>query len=87
MNWSLRCGPSSRGHSNTGALWYEVVGSHRPMIQVFPPPIRLPRLLIEQFWHERYHDDAAFRWLRDLLPRAMQDVFATGPEGFKQAGE
>ncbi|MBT2302205.1 hypothetical protein J7E70_17230 [Variovorax paradoxus] len=32
--------------------------------------------LIEQFWHERYHDDAASRWLRALLPQAMQQVFA-----------
>ena len=54
-------------------------------VRVFPVPIRLPRLLIEQFWHERYHDDAASRWLRGLLPQAMQQVFATGPQGFKQA--
>ena len=56
-------------------------------IRIFAPPIRLPRLLIEQFWHERYHDDAASRWLRDLLPRAMQDVFETGPRGFRKAVE
>ncbi|OUM01580.1 LysR family transcriptional regulator [Variovorax sp. JS1663] len=54
-------------------------------VRVHPLPIRLPKLLIEQFWHERFHDDAASRWLRDLLPRAMQEVFATGPQGFKRA--
>lgn len=54
-------------------------------IRIFPVPIRLPKLLIEQFWHERYHDDAASRWLRGRLPRAMQRVFATGPRGFSQA--
>lgn len=51
-------------------------------LRVFPPPIRMPALLIEQFWHERFHDDAASRWLRTLLPQAMQQVFATGPKGF-----
>ena len=56
-------------------------------VRIHPIPIRLPRLLIEEFWHERYHDDAASRWLRELLPRAMQDVFASGPRGFKQASD
>ena len=56
-------------------------------VRVFPVPIRLPRLLIEQFWHERYHDDAASRWLRGLLPQAMQQVFATGPQGFREPTE
>ena len=54
-------------------------------VSIHPLPIRLPRLLIEHFWHERYHDDAASRWLRDLVPRAMQQVFATGPQGFNRA--
>ncbi|MBW4490912.1 MAG: LysR family transcriptional regulator [Trichocoleus desertorum ATA4-8-CV12] len=53
-------------------------------VKIYPTPIRLPKLLIEHFWHERYHDDQASRWLRDLLPRAMQDVFAHGPKGFHQ---
>jgi DNA-binding transcriptional LysR family regulator len=56
-------------------------------VRVHAVPIRLPRLLIEQFWHERYHDDAASRWLRDLIPRAMQQVFASGPKGFRQADD
>ena len=56
-------------------------------VRVFPVPIRLPKLLIEQFWHERFHDDVASRWLRALLPRAMQQVFVSGPEGFAQASD
>ena len=56
-------------------------------VRMHPVPIRLPKLLIEQFWHERYHDDAASRWIRELLPRAMQQVFATGPQGFRVANE
>jgi DNA-binding transcriptional LysR family regulator len=56
-------------------------------VKIFPTPIRLPKLLIEQFWHERYHDDLASRWLRDLLPKAMQDIFVHGPKGFHQTGK
>jgi DNA-binding transcriptional LysR family regulator len=56
-------------------------------LRIHPLPIRLPRLLVEQFWHERYHDDAASRWLRSLLPSAMRQVFATGPRGFTEARE
>jgi DNA-binding transcriptional LysR family regulator len=32
----------------------------------FPPPIALPRIEISQYWHERYHRDAAHRWIRSL---------------------
>lgn len=56
-------------------------------MRIFPVPMRLPKLLIEQFWHERFHDDAASRWLRALLPRAMQQVFASGPGGFARAAD
>ena len=30
----------------------------------FKPPIALPRIEIAQYWHERYHRDAAHRWIR-----------------------
>jgi DNA-binding transcriptional LysR family regulator len=30
----------------------------------FKTPIALPRIEIAQFWHERYHRDAAHRWIR-----------------------
>jgi DNA-binding transcriptional LysR family regulator len=32
----------------------------------FRPPIVLPRIEISQYWHERYHRDAAHRWIRSL---------------------
>jgi DNA-binding transcriptional LysR family regulator len=37
-------------------------------------PIRLPRLEIRQFWHQRYHDDPANRWLRQTLMTLFQDA-------------
>lgn len=36
-------------------------------IRMLPHPLKLPRLDIKQFWHERYHDDPANRWLRATL--------------------
>jgi DNA-binding transcriptional LysR family regulator len=32
----------------------------------FETPIALPRIEIVQYWHERYHRDAAHRWIRAL---------------------
>jgi DNA-binding transcriptional LysR family regulator len=32
----------------------------------FETPIALPRIEISQYWHERYHRDAAHRWFRSV---------------------
>jgi DNA-binding transcriptional LysR family regulator len=32
----------------------------------FETPIALPRIEISQYWHERYHRDAAHRWIRSV---------------------
>ena len=32
----------------------------------FETPITLPRIEISQYWHERYHRDAAHRWFRSV---------------------
>ena len=32
----------------------------------FETPITLPRIEITQYWHERYHRDAAHRWFRSV---------------------
>ncbi len=54
-------------------------------VAIFKAPIKLPRLIIDQFWHERLHDDAGNRWLRELLPRAMEQVMLKGPAGFNRS--
>jgi DNA-binding transcriptional LysR family regulator len=36
-------------------------------IQVLPPPIELPTYPEEAYWHERFDDDPAHRWLRQLV--------------------
>jgi DNA-binding transcriptional LysR family regulator len=42
-------------------------GLAKPLgLTVFDTPITLPRIEISQYWHERYHRDAAHRWLRSV---------------------
>lgn len=41
-------------------------------IRLVPHPIPFPRLAIKQFWHERYHDDPASRWLRQTCLSLFQ---------------
>lgn len=36
-------------------------------IKILQPPIKLPSYAIKQHWHERYHDDPANQWLRELI--------------------
>jgi DNA-binding transcriptional LysR family regulator len=35
-------------------------------LTAFDTPIALPRIEITQYWHERYHRDAAHRWFRSV---------------------
>jgi DNA-binding transcriptional LysR family regulator len=41
-------------------------------IRAIRHPIPLPPLPIKQFWHERYHEDPANRWLRQSCTRLFQ---------------
>lgn len=36
-------------------------------VRMVDHPLRLPKLEIRQFWHERFHDDPANRWLRQTV--------------------
>jgi DNA-binding transcriptional LysR family regulator len=38
-------------------------------LKVMQPPIRIPAYDIRVYWHERYHHDAANRWLREQFIR------------------
>jgi DNA-binding transcriptional LysR family regulator len=44
-------------------------------LAVFPTPLALPRIEINQFWHERVHRDAGHRWFR----AAIRALFETSP--------
>jgi DNA-binding transcriptional LysR family regulator len=45
-------------------------------IRMVETPIRLPRFLIRQHWHPRYHHEAANSWLRKLV----KETFESFPE-------
>jgi DNA-binding transcriptional LysR family regulator len=56
----------------------DVVAAHVP-IRVFNPPVHVPPFDIRMFWHERYHNDPASRWMR-------RHVYNTVGEGRRQGG-
>jgi DNA-binding transcriptional LysR family regulator len=45
-----------------GAVMAEAAG-----VKLLAPPMKLPRYLVKQHWHERYHHDPANRWLRGVV--------------------
>ena len=36
-------------------------------LQIFTPPIKLPRIDILQYWHERFHRDPGSQWIRSVF--------------------
>jgi DNA-binding transcriptional LysR family regulator len=47
-------------------------------LQVLPPPIPLPTYPEEAYWHERFDNDPAHRWLRDLVRRTTRPLGVAG---------
>lgn len=45
-------------------------------IRLVPPPIKVGNYDVRQYWHERFHKDAANRWLRT----AIAERFKNGPD-------
>ncbi|AVF40917.1 LysR family transcriptional regulator [Pandoraea apista] len=41
-------------------------------VDAFDLPIALPDLTVRQFWHPRFHNDAAHRWFRKLVAEALR---------------
>lgn len=41
-------------------------------VDVFALPIPLEDLTVQQFWHERYHNDAGHRWFRALVASTLR---------------
>lgn len=42
-------------------------------IRSLPSPVRLPNVVLRQYWHPLYHQDAANRWLRSLVARLFAE--------------
>jgi DNA-binding transcriptional LysR family regulator len=41
-------------------------------VDVFPLPIKLPDLTVQQFWHARHHNDAGHRWFRGVVAQTLR---------------
>lgn len=52
-------------------------------VDVFPLPIKLPDLSVQQFWHARHHNDVGHRWCRRLDKAEVESQKLS----FKQRGE
>ncbi len=46
---------------------YGAAMAGRERIKVLASPIALPSFAVKQHWHERYHQDASNRWLRQTM--------------------
>ncbi len=42
-------------------------------IKILTPPLKMPVYAIKQYWHERFHEDPANRWLRELFCEMFRD--------------
>jgi len=50
----------------------ELIAAHGS-IKFLDVPIDLPSYLVRQYWHDRYHKDAACRWLRSVVVDLFRD--------------
>jgi DNA-binding transcriptional LysR family regulator len=48
-------------------------------IEILPHPLRLPKLVIRQFWHERFDAEPALMWLRKTLKVAVANASQLRP--------
>lgn len=42
-------------------------------IKILEPPLKMPVYAIRQYWHERFHEDPANKWLRELVCALFRD--------------
>ncbi len=47
--------------------------SARLALRVLPHPIKLPEFQVNQFWHRRYHQDPANKWLRMVFAKLFRN--------------
>ena len=43
-------------------------------IEILRHPLKLPKLVIRQFWHERFDAEPALMWLRRMLREAVSNA-------------
>lgn len=42
-------------------------------MRVFAPPLRMPRIDVSQYWHERFHRDPGNRWIRNVFTTLFRE--------------
>lgn len=50
----------------------ELAGALR--LRLFPPPMKMPRIDVSQYWHERFHREPGNRWIRALFVSLFTDA-------------
>lgn len=45
-------------------------------LRLFAPPVRMPRIDVSQYWHERFHRDAGNRWIRGIFAQLFKEPSA-----------
>ena len=43
-------------------------------LRVLPCPLPIPSFTVKQYWHARYHQDGASKWLRAVCVELFQDT-------------
>ena len=51
-------------------------------LAVITPPIKLPKIEISQYWHERFHREPGNQWIRSIFARLFR-VRPSSPRGAK----
>jgi DNA-binding transcriptional LysR family regulator len=53
---------------------YAMLLTSESAVRVLPMPLRMPKLDLFLYWHDRVHDDPANRWLRAALIEALGKI-------------
>jgi DNA-binding transcriptional LysR family regulator len=53
-------------------------------LEVIKPLIRLPKIEIFQYWHERFHHEPGNRWIRSVFPTLFRRPLAASPGAARQ---
>ncbi|HEY8522097.1 MAG TPA: LysR family transcriptional regulator [Gammaproteobacteria bacterium] len=52
--------------------------AERLRLRLIPPPLKLPKLEVSQYWHERFHRDPGNQWVRGVFAELFRDPEPAG---------
>ena len=47
-------------------------------LQIVTPPIKLPKIEIFQYWHDRLHREPGTKWIRGIFTRLFKETTSAG---------